>query len=148
MDSSHQLKPYGSWKDIARTPSRIHVTKKQPFVPSSMAGVVDFELALKLSSLIVYFLIAAASLVRVRVCYYSCEDVHILLGTIAQALVTITIPISLYHVWDHLSNFLDPRLQKQVVRIIWLVSPSHHHNLHPFIAQLFHLSSVHPYVVC
>ncbi|KAJ1400619.1 organic solute transporter subunit alpha/Transmembrane protein, partial [Ochromonadaceae sp. CCMP2298] len=32
-----------------------------------------------------------------------------------------TLPISLYHTWDHLTNFSKPLLQSQVVRIIWLV---------------------------
>ena len=58
---------------------------------------------------------------RVRSCMYNCVDKHQLALTIAECFVGITVPISAYHAWEHLTNFVRPRLQSQIVRIIWMV---------------------------
>ena len=33
----------------------------------------------------------------------------------------MTLPISFYHTLDHLSNFIKPKLQSQIVRILWMI---------------------------
>ena len=55
-------------------------------------------------------------------CIHNCIDLHTLLLQVTECMVTISIPISLYHTWDHLTNFRKPKLQSQVVRITWIVS--------------------------
>lgn len=52
---------------------------------------------------------------------YHCVDKHRLAQVIAECFVGMTIPISAFHAWEHLTNFVRPRLQSQIVRIIWMV---------------------------
>ena len=58
---------------------------------------------------------------RVRNCMYYCVDKHKLAQVIAECFVGMTLPISAFHAWEHLTNFVRPRLQSQIVRIIWMV---------------------------
>jgi len=55
-------------------------------------------------------------------CALNCLDLHSILAELTQCMVIATIPISIFHAWDHLSNFCKPKLQSQIVRIIWMVS--------------------------
>ncbi|CAM9675587.1 unnamed protein product, partial [Ectocarpus fasciculatus] len=50
-----------------------------------------------------------------------CRDQHVIALSIAQCCVSLTVPISLYHCYEHLSCFTKPRLQSQIVRIICMV---------------------------
>lgn len=73
-------------------------------------------------SLFCLYVISSAFLaLRVRSCVYHCADQHILALQISQCFVGMTVPISIYHAWEHLTNFVRPRLQTQIVRIIWIV---------------------------
>lgn len=58
---------------------------------------------------------------RVRRCIGNCHDQQIMAISISKCFVFLTVPISVYHTYDHLTNFLKPRLQSQIVRIIWMV---------------------------
>lgn len=55
-------------------------------------------------------------------CIHTCTDLHTQLTAFTLFLVIIAIPISLFHTWDHLTNFRKPKLQSQIVRIAWLVN--------------------------
>ena len=54
-------------------------------------------------------------------CLVECRDQHVIAMSIAQCCVSLTVPISLYHCYEHLSCFTKPRLQSQIVRIICMV---------------------------
>ena len=69
----------------------------------------------------IYIISSACLALRVRSCVYQCVDKHVLALQIAECFVGMTIPISVYHAWEHLTNFVKPRLQSQIVRIIWIV---------------------------
>lgn len=69
----------------------------------------------------IYIISSAWLALRVRGCVYHCVDKHLLALQIAECFVGMTIPISAYHAWEHLTNFVKPRLQSQIVRIIWIV---------------------------
>lgn len=73
---------------------------------------------------IAYILYAVTSLLlilRVRNCLHVCKDKHDLAIEIAQCFFGLTVPISMYHTWEHLSCFVRPLLQSQIVRILWMV---------------------------
>jgi hypothetical protein len=76
----------------------------------------------KIISAVAYGIAAAVLLYRVRICLLECEDKHVLAITVAAAFVGLTVPVTLYHTLDHLTMFVRPRLQSQVIRIIWIVS--------------------------
>lgn len=46
---------------------------------------------------------------------------HVLAMHIASFFTFMTVPISLYQIYDHLSHFFQPKLQIQVIRIILIV---------------------------
>lgn len=46
---------------------------------------------------------------------------HELATNIAACFCSLTIPISLFHTFEHLNNFRKPKLQAQIIRIIWMV---------------------------
>ena len=51
----------------------------------------------------------------------NCVDRHRFAITIAECFVGTTLPISLYHSFEHLRRFVRPSLQSHVVAIIWMV---------------------------
>jgi hypothetical protein len=58
---------------------------------------------------------------QVRTCLYECTDKHVLAQSIAVCFFALTVPVSLYQSWEHLNSFVKPKLQTQIVRIIWMV---------------------------
>lgn len=64
----------------------------------------------------VYVVFSVYLALRVRGCMYHCTDKHRLAQLIAECFVGMTIPISAFHAWEHLTNFVRPRLQSQIVR--------------------------------
>lgn len=58
---------------------------------------------------------------RVRFCLIDCIDKHILAQTISVWFCVLTLPISFYHIFEHLVNFRKPKLQANVVRILCMV---------------------------
>lgn len=84
------------------------------------------DLDVTIAKAILFFIYIVSSLIlvsRVRRCLQECADKHVLAVSIAICFVGLTVPISIYHTWDHLNCFVRPRLQSQIVRIIWMVSP-------------------------
>ena len=68
-----------------------------------------------------YVICSAYLALRVRHCMYTCSDKHTLAQQIAECFVGMTLPISAFHAWEHLTNFVRPRLQSQIVRILFMV---------------------------
>lgn len=60
-------------------------------------------------------------LLSLKKCLIECRDQHLIAISIAKCCVSLTVPISLFHSYEHLSCFTKPRLQSQIVRIIWMV---------------------------
>lgn len=52
---------------------------------------------------------------------FESSDKHELAIQISLAFSSLTIPVSIYHSFDHLLNFKFPKLQAQIIRIIWMV---------------------------
>ena len=69
----------------------------------------------------VYVTVALVLIASVRTCLAECVDKHVLAAQIALCFVGLTIPVSLFHVWEHLQHFVRPHLQAQVVRIVFIV---------------------------
>jgi hypothetical protein len=46
----------------------------------------------------------------------------VLANRIARCFCALTVPLSLYHCYEHVSQFVRPRLQSQIVRIILMVT--------------------------
>lgn len=69
----------------------------------------------------VYIIQSLCLALRVRNCVRNNTDKHQLAIVIAECFVGMTLPISLFHAWEHLTNFVRPRLQSQIVRIIFMV---------------------------
>jgi len=78
-------------------------------------------LILVLWLIIFIFAVATRFIFRVRHCIEECHDKKILATRISSSFVLLTLPISLYHTYEHLSNFVKPKLQSQIIRIIWIV---------------------------
>ena len=74
-----------------------------------------------LISILVYISFSYILILRIRKCYYECNDKHILATNIAMTFTFMTLPISFYHTLDHISNFIKPKLQSQIVRILWMI---------------------------
>ena len=85
---------------------------KQKNKPKSIIGII---------CLILYIVFSILLCLKIKQCIYNCEDKHILATNIAMTLTFMTLPISFYHTLDHLSNFIKPKLQSQIVRIIWMI---------------------------
>lgn len=49
------------------------------------------------------------------------DDQHTLAKSVSTCFTLMTIPISLYQSYEHLSNFHKPLLQTQIIRVIWMV---------------------------
>ena len=69
----------------------------------------------------IYVMSSVYLALRIRSCMHNNDDKHRLAQVIAECFVGMTIPISAFHAWEHLTNFVRPRLQSQIVRIIWMV---------------------------
>lgn len=57
----------------------------------------------------------------VRNSLLSGNDKHSLAKCISLYFTIVTIPISIYQTYEHLSNFCKPLLQVQIIRVIWMV---------------------------
>jgi hypothetical protein len=64
---------------------------------------------------------------------------HTLAKHVSLCFTIITIPLSLYQSYEHLANFWRPRLQVQIIRIIWMVVilPSLLHSLKDYLGPSF-----------
>jgi hypothetical protein len=71
--------------------------------------------------ILLYITLAVILGMGVRRCLYECKDKKVLAITISSCFVYLTIPISIYHTVEHLKFFMKPKLQSQIVRIVWLV---------------------------
>lgn len=72
--------------------------------------------------LVLYAILVFARYFEVLDCLIHCSDQKELTKSIALGFVSVTIPISVYHSFDHWLAFCRPDLQSQVIRIIWLVN--------------------------
>lgn len=70
---------------------------------------------------ILYIVSSVFLILRVRNCLHVCAEKNDLAIQIAQCFFGLTVPISIYHTWEHLSFFVRPLLQSQIVRILWMV---------------------------
>jgi hypothetical protein len=80
------------------------------------------ESILKWCLFMLYMITSVTLILRVRSCVRICTDTHYLAIDIALCFFGLTVPISIYHTYEHLSSFARPLLQSQVVRILWMVS--------------------------
>lgn len=69
----------------------------------------------------IYFTVSLYLIFSVRTCLDNCLDRHVLAIQISLCFVGITVPISMFHAWEHLQHFVRPNLQAQIVRIIIMV---------------------------
>lgn len=67
------------------------------------------------------FICPINDIIRVRRSVLSFDDHHTLAKHIASCFSVMTIPISLFQLYEHLSGFCKPRLQVQIVRILCMV---------------------------
>ena len=84
-----------------------------------------FEIDWFIARIIVFAAYAISAIIlmmRVKQCLNDCKDKHVLAISIAACCVGLTVPISIYQTMEYLSAFTRPKLQSQVVRIIWMVS--------------------------
>ena len=58
---------------------------------------------------------------RVNFTLINSTDKHEMAWTIAGAFVIATVPISLFQIFQHLSNFVEPKQQTHVIRMIFMV---------------------------
>jgi hypothetical protein len=70
---------------------------------------------------LLYAASAALSFMQVRTVFIEDASKRTLAIALAVACVALTIPISVYHTFQHLSHFVDSPLQAQIVRIVWMV---------------------------
>jgi hypothetical protein len=68
-----------------------------------------------------YFLLCLFAGLSVRKSLIHGDDQHTLAKHISSCFTLITIPISVYQSYEHLSNFYKPLLQVQIIRVIWMV---------------------------
>lgn len=101
------------------TEAKTSTVKDSKFQPKTFE--VDWVIARGIVFL-AYGVTALVLILRVRKCLRECVDKHILAISIAACCVGLTVPISIYHTLEHLNVFARPRLQSQIVRIIWMVS--------------------------
>jgi hypothetical protein len=81
----------------------------------------NIEAYVKVIILIIYVFNSLYLIYRVRICLSDCTDKRFLAINISVCFVGMTVPISFYHCWEHLNYFVKPKLQSQIVRIIWMV---------------------------
>ena len=79
------------------------------------------ENSVRIFLLIIYLLTGVHQYYNVKSCIVNHHNDSQLVVSIAQAFMVMTLPISVYHSFDHWSHFLRPDLQAQAVRIIWMV---------------------------
>jgi hypothetical protein len=70
---------------------------------------------------LLYFVLCFFAGLSVRESLIQGDDQHTLAKHISLCFTLITIPISLYQSFEHLSNFYKPLLQVQIIRVIWMV---------------------------
>jgi hypothetical protein len=68
-----------------------------------------------------YILTLLLSVAQVRGSLSAETDKHRVAIKVALCSVLLTAPLSVFHIFQHLAQFLHPHLQSQVVRIIWMV---------------------------
>ena len=70
---------------------------------------------------LIYLLLGCYRYYLVLDCLTNCKNHRDLTISIGLGFVLLTVPISIFHSFEHWVNFRRPELQSQVIRIIWLV---------------------------
>jgi hypothetical protein len=70
---------------------------------------------------ILYAIACAVAWRRVTKTIIAAPSREIIAETISGGFVCLTVPLSAYQILHHLSHFVEPRQQSQIVRIIWTV---------------------------